>query len=92
MTGPVTEIRSYDCQDKGRGHYVRVMTDADLAVKFKRGEVLRGDGGSIQVAMVLGIDEMATDRLDVSESSLSMRERLELIKAAVDLALEGCPQ
>jgi hypothetical protein len=74
------------------GHTVDCRTDADLRVRFKQGEVCRGDSGSIEVAMVLGIDELTADRIDISDSSLSMRERLELVKAAVDLALEGCPR
>jgi hypothetical protein len=74
------------------GHTVDCKTDPDLGVRFKQGEVCRGDSGSIEVAMVLGIDEVTCDRIDISDSSLSMRERLELIKAAVDLALEGCPR
>jgi hypothetical protein len=91
MSAPTTRLRAFEARS-GQGHTVDVTTDPDLRVRFKRGEVCRGDSGAIDVAMVLGIDEVACDRIDISDSSLSMRERLELAKAAVDLALEGCPQ
>jgi hypothetical protein len=89
MSAIRTDVRNFDtCRS---GHSVRVQTDTDLGLKFKRGVVLSGDSGPVEVAMVLGIDELHSDRIDISESSLPMREAFERIKAAVDLALEGCP-
>lgn len=90
MSAIRTDVRDFDTSRAG--HSVHVRTDEDLGVKFKRGAVIVGEPGSVEVAMVLGIDEMESDRIDISGSaSSSLRERLERVRAAVDLALEGCP-
>jgi len=85
-----TDIRSFDT--RAPEQHVRVSTDADLAIKFKRGDVIAGDSGTLTFAITLGIDEAETHRLDVSESSLPMIERLEWLARVVEHAIEGCPR
>lgn len=87
---PKTDIRSFDTRT--RELHVRVATDADLTVKFKRGEILTGDTGNLTFAITLGIDEMETHRIDVTESGLAMLERLEWLQRVLSLAIEGCPR
>ena len=64
-----------------------VRQDDDLGIKFKRGEVARGDDGNRRVVMILGVDDEPIDLLLFDGADV--REVLLEIHEAIEVALVG---
>lgn len=89
-----TYIESFSTRADDRGS-VHVSAEPDLGVKFQRVEVCRGNnlGSNARLAMVLRVDGGPVDVIECDgDVGWSLHDTLIAARAAIELALEGCPK